>query len=182
MPTVCEIQQVSKELYEKDKILTFKNHINDKKLSLLFFNFYNAVDALQKEEYLTLFLTELLKYNNENLKQIDIDKKISFSLEYIHSNFLKKISLDELAGISNISKYHFLRLFSKKVGITPYKYILNLRLEYARKLLKEEPSTAIIAQMAGFSDESHFIKEFKKYFGFTPGCIVNSPEYLFRQS
>jgi AraC-like DNA-binding protein len=58
------------------------------------------------------------------------------------------------------------------MNITPYQYILNLRIELARELMDKLP-LAIVAQEAGFSDESHLIREFKKRFGFTPKKLYN---------
>jgi len=86
MPEIDEIKNLSSELFEKEKDIILKNHIKDKNLSNLFYKLYISQNPLEKEEKMTIFLSELLKYNHENLKILNIDKKISNSIDFIHIN------------------------------------------------------------------------------------------------
>jgi len=52
--------------------------------------------------------------------------------------------------------------------LTPYQFILKLRIEYALKLIQKNYPLSIVAVESGFFDQSHFIKEFKKIYGVTP--------------
>jgi len=169
MPSVSEIKKASIDIFEKEK-LTFKNSIRDFKIFRQFFRFYESVDKFEREENFLLLISQFLKY--EEKECLTLDSKIKDSVEFIHSNFVN-INLDDVAKVSNLSKYHFIRIFAKKKGITPYQYILNLRIEFARELINKLP-LSIVAQEAGFSDESHMIREFKKRFGFTPKKLYNS--------
>lgn len=88
--------------------------------------------------------------------------------EYLHANYTGQISLDELAGIAELSKYHLCRAFYDAVGISPHVYQNHLRLNRAKKLLVEKLSIAEVACEVGFYDQSHFGKYFKKFLGVTP--------------
>lgn len=91
-------------------------------------------------------------------------------LDYIHHNYLEKISLDDLAAQAGLNKYHLLHCFQKAYKTSPHAYQTMLRVNYAKNELQKrqhEPIT-VIAQDAGFFDQSHFIKTFKQYLGTTP--------------
>jgi len=80
------------------------------------------------------------------------------------------LSNDELAALLNISEVYFRRLFKEKVGVTPHKYLLNLRIERAKLLLSDPDISALeVAEAVGFSSPYHFSKAFKAAVGTTPG-------------
>jgi len=61
------------------------------------------------------------------------------------------------------------------MGRAPHQYLLALRLERARRLLENtEASLSDIAQRAGFADQAHFTRLFKRAFGTTPGALVRT--------
>lgn len=89
--------------------------------------------------------------------------------EYINEHLHQDIKLIELAAITQLSSYHFLRLFKQSMKITPHQYILQRRIEKAKYLLhKSELSIADIAIGVGFCDQSHFSRYFKRIVGVTP--------------
>jgi len=103
------------------------------------------------------------------------DTAISQACEYIHAYFDSVISIDELASIANMSKYHFLREFKKAMGQTPYSYIQRQRLNKAKELLLgTDNSVADIARLCGFVNASHFSYATKKHFGSTPTALRTS--------
>ncbi len=90
---------------------------------------------------------------------------------FMEQNIVRSdLSNGELAALLNISEVYFRRLFKEQVGVTPHKYLLNLRLERARLLLSD-PDIAIgeVAEAVGFSSPYHFSKAFKAAVGTTPG-------------
>ncbi|BAT53139.1 AraC family transcriptional regulator [Nostoc sp. NIES-3756] len=90
-------------------------------------------------------------------------------LSYIHSHLDQPIQLTELARIYGISPYYFCRLFKQSMGIAPYQYVLQQRMEKAKELLQQgQYAIADIALMVGCADQSHLTKHFKKYTGVTP--------------
>lgn len=87
---------------------------------------------------------------------------------YIHDNIAVDISIDDLSLVAHISKYHFIRLFRQQFGLTPHKYILNLKVNKARVFLETGTPPSQVAQDIGFFDVSHLNRYFKRSFGITP--------------
>lgn len=94
-------------------------------------------------------------------------------LDYIHSYLDRPLHLTELAEVSGISQYYFCRLFKQSMGIAPYQYVLQQRMEKAKELLQQRKHTiAEIAALVGCTDQSRFTKHFKNYFGITPSLFL----------
>lgn len=133
-------------------------------------------NPLYKEEKFILLIKELLStYSNLELSNIELNKtkEISKVCRYINENYKENISLDTLSNIVGISKFHFIRLFSKEKGITPYKYLETVRINNAKRLLKKGLSPVNVAIETGFNDQSHLNKLFKKVIGVTPKQYKN---------
>jgi AraC-like DNA-binding protein len=99
-------------------------------------------------------------------------RKIARSLEYIRSLEAAgspNLSLDELAEVAGLSKYHFLRQFSQVVGMTPGAYLRTLRLCHAaRKLRTTDMPILEVALSVGFADHPSFSRAFARHMGMTP--------------
>ncbi|MBR5308912.1 MAG: AraC family ligand binding domain-containing protein [Clostridia bacterium] len=81
------------------------------------------------------------------------------AIEYIDKNISQKITVDELARISNMSASTFCRHFKKHLGIAPVTYIIQKRVNLAKRLISDGTSTKTeIAQICGFYDSSHMDK------------------------
>ena len=90
-------------------------------------------------------------------------------LEYAEANLARGLTLRELAGVAQLSTHHFLRMFKKTMGITPYQYLLERRLERAKDLLRgKRASLAEIALSSGFGSQGHFTNAFHRAVGATP--------------
>ncbi len=91
------------------------------------------------------------------------------AVEYIHDNFyITNICCEELAKRCGISHAYLNQLFLRQFKLSPQKYALQLRMNYACSLLKEGYSVRDTAAQAGFSDIYYFSKAFKKHTGMTP--------------
>ena len=89
--------------------------------------------------------------------------------EYIEAHLEKTISIEALAGIVGLSKYHFARAFKQSEGLTPHDYLLQCRVRRAQELLANtDLSLAEIALASGFSDQSHCARRFRERVGITP--------------
>jgi AraC family transcriptional regulator len=125
------------------------------------------------EEQLILLVVYLLEVHFSVMRQLEalpalkratraeIFKRLSASLDYLYMQYDQELSLDKLAEIACMSKFHFLRLFKFTYKVTPYQFMLMLRLEKAKKLLKETylPVQDIALQL-GFENHSSFSRLF----------------------
>jgi len=91
------------------------------------------------------------------------------ALAHLRANYAKDIALDDLAAAAGLSKFHFLRVFSARLGITPHRYQLLLRVVHAKDLLRDGLDIADVALRTGFFDQSHFTRCFHEIVGVTPG-------------
>jgi AraC-like DNA-binding protein len=88
---------------------------------------------------------------------------------HIESNYQKSISLDQMASLASMSKYHFVRLFRLEAGMSPVRYLKFVRIQRAKELLKRaDLSVFSTAHRVGFQDVSNFNKNFKNIEGCTP--------------
>jgi len=91
-------------------------------------------------------------------------------LERIEHTFQSEISLASLAEDAGYSRGHFLKMFRTSMGMTPHRYLLKRRIDYARSLLKcREISIIDVAASCGFSSQAHLTQVFREHIGVTPG-------------
>jgi len=96
-------------------------------------------------------------------------------LELIDAALDARLTVEMLSREVGLSAAHFARAFKETMGRAPHQYLLALRLERARRLLETtEASLSDIAQRAGFADQAHFTRLFKRAFGTTPGALVRT--------
>ncbi len=85
------------------------------------------------------------------------------------AHFCEQVSLDTLASVAMLSKYHFSRRFRAEVGVSPHVYLIQLRLAEAKRQLAETTDTVEqIAEHCAFSSASNFIRCFRQQTGMTP--------------
>lgn len=97
------------------------------------------------------------------------DTQISRTLHFLHENFMRPVTLVELARLAGMSRASFAARFQRAVGQSPIRYVIKLRLEEAKLLLSESLLTVSeIAFRVGFEDQGYFTRAFKKHFDTTP--------------
>lgn len=85
------------------------------------------------------------------------------------------LSLTQLAAATNVSPFHFARLFKNTTGIAPHQFVLRLRLERAKRLIASRQLTLTeIALAVGFFDQAHFTNVFRRTFGLTPRAFAKA--------
>src|SRR4051812_13389038 len=88
---------------------------------------------------------------------------------WIDANSHRQITLDDAAAQAAISPFHFLRLFSQTLGVTPHQYLVRSRLRHAaRRLADDDSPITDIAYDVGFSDLSNFVRTFGRAAGASP--------------
>lgn len=88
---------------------------------------------------------------------------------HLIENCHRDVSISELSEVSLLSRFHLIRSFRKRFGITPRQFLISQRVLLAKKLLARGIPIGSAAQAAGFSDQSHLNRCFKRVSGFNPG-------------
>ncbi|MBE9043399.1 helix-turn-helix transcriptional regulator [Pleurocapsales cyanobacterium LEGE 10410] len=103
------------------------------------------------------------------------DRYLLKAIEYINHHLSQSIKLEDLSNHVGISKFHFSRLFKKSMGVTPYQYVMQQRIELAKQLLlKANMSISDVALECGFYSHAHLSKYFRNYAGMTPKAYRQS--------
>lgn len=96
-------------------------------------------------------------------------------LELMHAQADSRLSVDALAREAGLSPAHFARAFKESTGHAPHQYLMSIRLERARGLLDApDVSLSDVAFRAGFADQAHFTRFFRRRFGITPGALLRA--------
>jgi AraC-like DNA-binding protein len=96
-------------------------------------------------------------------------------VEFIHAHIDQPISLRQLASLASLSDSHFHREFKRSTGLTPGKYISEVRIKRAETLLSETDLPLVqIALQVGFHDQSHFTVAFRRATSMTPRIYRNA--------
>lgn len=82
------------------------------------------------------------------------------------------VSLDDMASAARLSKYYLARAFERVHGMPPRAYLMELRLARARSLIAAGVSPSHVTYDAGFADQSHLTRRFKRGTGMTPSCYA----------
>ena len=89
--------------------------------------------------------------------------------DYLEGNAERPVRSDELETVTGLDRYALSRHFRATYATSPHRFLVMRRLQRARRMIEAGESLAEIAIAAGFSDQSHFNRHFKKAFGVTPG-------------
>lgn len=125
----------------------------------------------KKEEIFFFIMEQLITEHSDMASCADLqdsNAEINSICEFLKNNYMKNITLNDLSELSQISKYHLLRSFTKQKGISPYSYLEAVRINEAKKFLKQGISPLETALKTGFADQSHFTNFFKRFIGLTP--------------
>ena len=156
------------------------NNIKSNRLNSLFnkaFSCYVKKEQGYKFECVSLLYKIFAELKKKNYIPESKFYKIKPAVEYIENNFLtERISCERLAKLCNVSYSYLIRLFSEKYGISPKRYIIQLKINYACDLLKSgDYSVSEAARMSGFDDLYFFSRQFKEYVGMPPVKYKNNP-------
>ena len=101
-------------------------------------------------------------------------ERVKRVIELMHVDPSRTLSLGEMAQSVNLSPPYFCYLFKSITGVPPARYLKSLRMEHAATLLTTTfLSVKEIVRRVGCSDESHFVRDFKRIYGVTPSAYRN---------
>jgi AraC family transcriptional regulator len=159
-------------------ILHFKDYLekggNDEPL-LLEYMHHCLLNCYMIHSQENLKAARQLKIVNAETKE-DVFKRLGLAKEYLQANYQKNVRLADIADYSCFSVNHLIRMFQQAYNQTPYQYLIELRLQRSRTLLKDTyyPVNEI-GNIVGFESTSSFIRLFKEHFNITPlkfRCVV----------
>lgn len=175
LPLLCKIHN------RLGPVIRLKNQTELVKQIFFFYEqaLNNKLSSLFTNTKLTYnFWMDLLNYSLAyTAKKPD---KINIAKQYIEHNYEKNtLNIDIIADETGYSKYHLCKKFHKQFGISPMKYLQNLRISVACKLLINEPDCTVkkIAECVGFSDSDYFCKVFKTLKGVSPNTFRRQSSY-----
>lgn len=122
-------------------------------------------------QYITNMLTELLVSGESHCGHPEQANVIEEAAAYINEHLTEHLTLNDLAAGAALSPYYFTRLFKKETGLTPHEYLIAMRIDSAKFLLKStSASIKEICFLTGFANESNFCTTFKKWVKVTPSA------------
>jgi len=89
--------------------------------------------------------------------------------DYLRENMARPVRSQELEAVTGLDRYALSRHFRAAFSTSPHRFLIMRRLQQARRMIENGEALAEIAAEAGFTDQSHFNRHFKKAFGITPG-------------
>lgn len=184
MPTIDLMQSIAAEMSVKSlkvNAIAFKPIIVDRLTTRLFQNAYYHLNAKGDKFALESSVIELFShmikqhsFNEivEESMQIKVSDKINRALNYMNEYCLDgDISLEEVARVTALNKYYFIREFKRQYGITPIYYLNIKRINKAKEMLLAGTPLCDIAYDCGFNDQAYFTNVFRKFFGYSPGKL-----------
>lgn len=131
-------------------------------------------DAYENSALTYQWLMELTRHVSRNRVQ-PVSPKIEQCKQFIEQHYMEPIGLKEMAEVAGQSKFHFSREYERRMGITPVRYLTEVRLAHAVKLMMTtECNLEEIARETGFSNANYFGKVFRKHMGISPGLFRES--------
>lgn len=131
--------------------------------------------ALYLDSLANVLATQLLRHYGTTSAQVPSYEgglptyQLNQILDYVDSKLAENIKLADLAGLLEMSPFHFGRMFKQSMGNSPHQYVIQQRIERAKLLLKNSDRAIIdIALECGFTSHSHLSKQFRKVTGMTP--------------
>ncbi|HNB73656.1 MAG TPA: AraC family transcriptional regulator [Acidobacteriota bacterium] len=132
-----------------------------------------TTSSLERQTRLLNLITQLIVQVSDSRPELHptgSDRKIlRHACDYLVEHFAENILLEELASLSNLSPFHFNRMFSLHFGMPPHAFQTQLRVMRAQALLRQGWSIPQVASQTGFADQSHLNRHFKRVTGLTPG-------------
>lgn len=142
-------------------------------LRLVFNTLEHSTNRLLRETLLYSVLTKLMCKHGRQANLADEPSKAQQQVkrvkEFLDDFPSADVSLHELASLAAFSPYHLVRAFQKTYGLPPHSYQIQSRLRLAKTLIRQGHTLSDAAQEAGFHDQSHLHRHFKKAMGVTPG-------------
>jgi AraC family transcriptional regulator len=128
-----------------------------------------------RQIFYSLLESEVLHYFGERkssqtrITQDNVQERLEHVMEYLYTHYTESMGLDQMAAVAGLNKNYFIRLFRSIIGMSPYQYLLEIRIEKAKELLlNTQMSISEIAFIVGFKNPTSFNSSFQKKTGKSP--------------
>ncbi len=127
-------------------------------------------DVLRKQSAAIAFFCEVQqRLNPAPLSDDDASRQLARAAEFIAENCTRPLKLEDICNAAGLSASHLIRAFKQRYGMTPHAYLINRRIQYSRVQLRRGRLIADVALDAGFADQAHLQRTFKRLVAATPG-------------
>lgn len=131
------------------------------------------INSFKTVEEMTFWLSKIMArftdcvFNLTNVKHVDV---IYRAVDYVKRNYMKKITLEEVASYVYLSPSYFSKIFKEEMGRNFNSYLNHIRIEMSKRLLLDDSIVLVdVSNIVGYEDQSYFSKVFKKVTGVSPG-------------
>jgi AraC-like DNA-binding protein len=150
--------------------------VGDDRLARRFVALHRAMgrsaSTLERQSELMAFLQDLATTSpavgERTRRAARDDPAMHRAWEHLRGNVTRNVSLDELAAVAGTSRYQLVRQFRAAFGLPPHAFQVSQRVMVARRLLERGVRIAEVATRAGFVDQSHLHRHFRRRLGITP--------------
>ena len=127
-------------------------------------------ELLNKQGCVIQYFSELHKHLQSAPAELHMENaRLKLAADFIHEHCTQDLSLDDISAYAGLSASYLFRAFRKQYDMTPHAYLINRRVQYAQEKLRQGASIADAALEAGFADQAHFQRVFKRLLAATPG-------------
>lgn len=176
-PSVELMQQLASEIGAKGVPAFREPVVQDEELARKIWQLHctleESTESLERQVLLVEVLSAAIaRYADRSIPSLSTGKEqrlIQLIKEYLNDNCSTNVSLQQLVELTNLNRFYLIRLFRKAIGLPPYAYLTQIRVEKAKQLLAQGKSVAEVAIAVGMSDQSHLTRHFKRIVGTTPG-------------
>lgn len=128
--------------------------------------------ALRAEELLSALLARMTRRRNVAASGQATPAALAIVRALIDDDPAAPVTLADLACASGLSRFQVLRGFVKTTGLTPHAYLVQRRVDAARRMIAQGMPLAETAVASGFADQSHMTRAFVRRYGITPGAFA----------
>lgn len=154
--------------------------VHDPELAELFLHAHlraeRSDDELEREGLVLSVLMAVIQRHATHARRLNEEGPrtpgVARAVDLMRSCYARRLTLADLARAAETGRYAVIRAFQRQIGMSPYAYLTQIRVERARALLQSGSSVAAAARRVGFSDQSHLTRKFKRFVGITPAAFA----------
>ncbi len=175
-PDATVLERVLHDLNERSKLPRLPTVIEDGTLAQMLAQahraFAESASSLARASLLQTALTALIVRHASKQPVVPAVRPEASAVRQVRAvledDFARNVTLEELAHLTDLNAFTLLRSFRRAYGLPPHAYQLQVRLRHAKRWLQQGEAPAQVALRAGFADQSHLGRHFRKAFAVTP--------------